>query len=50
MRLARDQMSFAFCYKISSTNMESLRELRGMVVFPAEETTGDTLADSLLFR
>ena len=46
MRLARDQMSIVFCYKISSTNMESLRELRGMVVFPAEDTTGDTLADS----
>ena len=27
-----------FSYKISSTNMETLRELRGMVVLPAEET------------
>ena len=28
-----------FPYKVSSTNMEGLRELRGMVGFPAEETT-----------
>ena len=33
------QMSTAFSYKISFTNMESLHKLRGMVVFPAEETT-----------
>ena len=37
-----------FPYKVSSViNMEGLRELRGMVVFPAEETTPGIL---LLFR
>ena len=28
-----------FPYKVSCTNMEGLRELRAMVVLPAEETT-----------
>ena len=33
------QLSIVFYYRILYTNMEGLRKLRGMAVFPAEETT-----------
>ena len=36
--LPNEALFFVY-YKVSSTNMEGLRELRGMVIFPAEETT-----------
>ena len=39
-----------FHYKIHYTNMEGLRELREMAVFPAEETTRGYFCYLLLFN
>ena len=51
VRLAVQQLSIViFYYKILYTNMEGLRELRGMAVFPAEETTRGYFCYLLLFN
>ena len=43
-------VSIVFYYTILYTNMEGLRELRGMAVFPAEETTRGYFCYLLLFN